>query len=115
MSLVIDILSWVLILGGSAITVTGGIGMLRMPDVYTRMHAASLTDTGGAGLIVAGLMLQGGFSLVSVKLLLILAFLFFTSPTATHALARTALASGYQPSLAGRVKPERPDDQDAAP
>lgn len=115
MSLAIDILSWALILGGSALTVTGGIGLLRMPDVYTRMHAASLTDTGGAGLIVAGLMLQGGFSLVSVKLLLILAFLFFTSPTSTHALARTALASGHQPSLAGPVKPGGPDDQDAAP
>jgi len=110
MSLAIDILSWVLLLGGCAFMVTGGIGVLRMPDVYTRIHAASLTDTAGAGLIVLGLMLQGGVSLVTVKLLLILAFLFFTSPTSTHALARTALASGHHPILAGPVKPGRPTD-----
>ena len=99
MALVIDVLSWVLLLGGSAFTITGGIGVLRFPDVYTRAHAASLTDTLGAGLILIGLMLQGGFTLVTVKLVLILVFIAFTSPTATHALIHTAHASGLDPIL----------------
>jgi len=103
MSVVIDIASWILLLGGSAFLLTGGIGLLRMPDLFTRLHAASLTDTMGAGLIVIGLALQAGLTLVTVKLLLILAFLFFTSPTATHALARTALLSGYSPRLTRSV------------
>lgn len=102
MELVIDIASWILLLIGCAFLVTGGIGVLRFPDLYTRMHAASLTDTAGAAFIVFGLALQSGASLVTVKLLLILAFLFFTSPTAAHALARTALASGHEPLLAPR-------------
>lgn len=100
MALLADIGSWILLLGGSAFMIIGGIGLLRLPDVFTRMHAASLTDTMGVGLIALGLVLQSGFTLVSVKLLLILAFLFFTSPASTHALARTALESGYRPLLA---------------
>ncbi len=108
MELVLDISSWILLLIGCAFMVTGGIGVLRFPDLYTRMHAASLTDTMGAGFIIFGLALQSGASLVTVKLLLILAFLFFTSPTAAHALARTALASGHEPLLA--AAPARRDD-----
>src|SRR5690606_27087195 len=100
MAFLVDIGSWILLLGGSAFMIIGGIGLLRLPDVFTPLHAASLTDTMGAGLIALGLVLQSGFTLVSVKLLLILAFLFFTSPASAHALVRTALASGYRPLLA---------------
>ncbi len=99
MAAAIDAASWVLLLAGSAFTIAGGIGVLRLPDVYTRAHAASLTDTLGAGLILIGLMLQGGFTLVTVKLMLILIFIAFTSPTATHALIHTAHASGLDPLL----------------
>ena len=99
MAAAIDAASWVLLLAGSAFTIAGGIGVLRLPDVYTRAHAASLTDTLGAGLILIGLMLQGGFTLVTVKLVLILVFIAFTSPTATHALIHTAHASGLDPLL----------------
>lgn len=106
MAVLVDILSWGLLLGGCAFMVIGGIGVLRLPDVFTRLHAASLTDTLGVGLIALGLMLQAGFTLVAVKLLLILAFLFFTSPASTHALARTALASGYRPRLAPKPTTE---------
>ena len=95
----IDAASWILLLAGSAFTIAGGVGVLRLPDVYTRAHAASLTDTLGAGLILIGLMLQGGFTLVTVKLALILVFIAFTSPTATHALIHTAHASGLDPLL----------------
>jgi multicomponent Na+:H+ antiporter subunit G len=100
MAVVIDILSWILLLAGAGFMLVGGIGVLRLPDVYTRAHAAGITDTLGADLILIGLILQGGFTLVSVKLALILVFIFFTSPTSTHALIHTAHANGLDPVLA---------------
>ena len=93
----IDIVSWILIIAGSFFVATGGIGLLRMPDIFARPHAAGVTDTMGAGLILVGLMVQAGFSLVTVKLVLILIFFFLTGPTASHALAHAALLSGYRP------------------
>ena len=98
-SIIADIASWTLILIGSAGLLIGGIGVLRLPDVYTRMHAASITDTTGAGALLAGLMIQAGFSLVAVKLFLILVFFFFTSPTSSFSLAHAALSSGVEPIL----------------
>ena len=77
----------------------GGIGILRLPDVYTRMHAASITDTIGAGALLLGLTIQAGVSLVAVKLILMLVFLFFTSPTSSFSLAHAALSSGVEPIL----------------
>ena len=77
----------------------GGIGILRFPDVFTRMHAASITDTMGAGALLLGLTIQAGLTLVAVKLILILVFLFFTSPTSSFALAHAALSSGVEPIL----------------
>ncbi|GAB3678252.1 monovalent cation/H(+) antiporter subunit G [Salinisphaera aquimarina] len=99
MTLVIDILSWALLLGGAVFGIIGGIGILRMPDFYTRMHAASITDTAGMTLMMAGLILQSGFTLVTAKLVFIMVFLMITSPTATHALARAALHDGVEPLL----------------
>lgn len=97
MAWLIDGLSWLALLGGIFFVIVGGAGMLRLPDFYTRLHAASITDTLGAGLILLGLMLQGGWTLVSAKLLLILLFLWFTSPTATHALVKAALSDPENP------------------
>lgn len=97
MATIVDLLSWILIVSGSLFAMTGGVGILRLPDFYTRLHGASITDTAGAGLIMLGLMLQAGLTLVTVKLVLILAFLFFAGPAATHALARAALISGVKP------------------
>lgn len=97
MELILDVLSWILILGGGFFAVSGGIGVLRLPDVFSRLHASGMTDTMGAGLILTGLMLQSGLSLVTVKLLLVLFFLWFTSPIATHAVARAALHVGIRP------------------
>jgi len=94
---VVHWVSWALLAGGAALAIIGGIGMLRLPDFYTRMHAASVTDTPATILILAGLVLQSGLSLISAKLVVILAFLLFTSPTATHALARAALHDGLKP------------------
>lgn len=99
---VIDILSWACLLLGGFFSMVGGIGILRFPDLFTRFHAAGITDTLGAGLILLGLMLQAGWTLVTVKLLLILAFGFFTSPTATHALAKAALHGKLRPLLTKR-------------
>ena len=100
MSLVIDIFSWVLLVVGGFFCCVGAVGLLRMPDFYTRMHAASVIDTLGAGLILIGLALQAGWTLVTVKLLMVGLLIFFASPTATHALARAAMARGLKPLLA---------------
>lgn len=105
MNLVVDLASWLLLGTGGAFCVIGGIGLLRMPDFYTRVHAASVTETLGAGLILAGLMLQAGLTLVCVKLVMIGLLIFFTSPTATHALTRAALVRGLEPVLAADGRP----------
>ena len=97
MATVADVMSWIFLLSGSFFAVVGGIGVIRMPDLFTRLHAAGVTDTGGAGLILVGLMFQGGLSLITVKLLFILVFLWFSSPVSTYALARAALAGGEEP------------------
>jgi multicomponent Na+:H+ antiporter subunit G len=97
MDFVIDLLSWACILTGGAFLLTGGIGILRMPDFYTRVHAASLMDTMGAGMILVGLIFQTGFTLGSVKILLVLLFLILTGPVSTHALAGAALTAGLRP------------------
>ncbi len=97
MDMVLGMLSWVAIVGGLFFMVVGAIGVLRMPDVYTRLHAAGMTDTMGAGLILIGLTFQAGATLVAVRLLLVWAFLLFTSPISTHALARAALSGGVEP------------------
>ena len=65
-----------------------------MPDFYTRSHAASVTDTLGATLILLGLGLHAGLSLISVKLVFVLFLLYVTSPTATHALVKAAYSRG---------------------
>jgi len=99
MATVLDALSWILLVGGSIFAVIGGIGLVRMPDFFTRAHAGGITDTMGAGMILAGLMLQSGLTLVTWKLLLIGVLIFITSPTSVHALAQSALAHGVRPLL----------------
>lgn len=100
MSLLIDAISWVCLVVGGLFCIVGAIGMLRMPDFYTRMHAASVIETLGAGLILFGLMLQAGLTLVAVKLLMLGMLILFVSPTATHALARAGIVRGLRPLLA---------------
>lgn len=105
MELTLDILSWLCLLAGVFFAIVAGIGLLRLPDLFCRLHAAGIGDTLGAGLIVLGLMLQAGWTLNLIKLVLILVFIFFTSPAATHAVAKAALHGGLKPlqgSRAGR-------------
>lgn len=100
MSILIDALSWACLVAGGVFCVIGATGLIRMPDFFTRMHAAGVTDTLGAGLILVGLALQAGLTLVTVKLAMIGILILFTSPTATHALAKAGLARGLKPQLA---------------
>ncbi len=100
MTLAVEIASWACILLGSFFTVVGALGLVRMPDIFTRMHAAGVTDTAGAGLLIIGMMLQAGFGLTALKLLILLALFVFTGPVVTHALAQTCLHEDIKPLLA---------------
>ena len=106
MEIVLDGLSWLCIVGGLFFMLVGTLGLLRMPDVYTRLHAAGMTDTMGAGLLLLGMGLQtiigivdgdGQHWFVLFRLVFVYAFLLFTSPIATHAVARAALHGGLEP------------------
>ena len=97
--MILEMLSWVFLVAGGLLGIIGGIGIHRFPDFFSRLHAAGITDTLCAALILSGLGLQSGFSLVSFKLVLIFAFILFTSPTASHALANAALHGGVKPRL----------------
>lgn len=102
----VDVISAMMLLAGAFFVLVGGIGIFRLPDFYTRLHGAGVTDTLGAGLIILGLMLQAGFTLAAVKLVMILGFLFVTSPTSCHALAQAARTNGLQPE--GIAAPSNP-------
>lgn len=102
MSVLLDLLSWACLLGGASFLLVGAIGLLRLPDFYTRLHAVGVCDTMGMGLTLAGLMLQSGLNLVTVKLLLIFYFVIFTGPTATHVLAEAALHGRLKPVVEDR-------------
>ena len=93
----LQILSWALILSGSFFVVVGAIGTLRFPDFWARLHAASVTESGGVILLLTGMCIQAGFTLITIKLMIIGLFLFITGPTSTHAVANAALVSGLRP------------------
>ena len=104
---VVDILSWACIVSGAGFSLIGALGLVRLPVVFARMHGTGIIDTLGVGLIFIGLMFHAGFRLILAKLILVLLFILFTSPTATHALARAALRGGVDP-LASDHKEEPP-------
>lgn len=113
MEAVLDVLSWVAIGGGLFFVLVGTVGVLRMPDVFTRLHAAGMTDTMGAGLLLLGMALQTivgmmhgetHYWLVLVRLVFVYAFLLFTSPIASHALARAAMAGKVEPWTNGEAR-----------
>ena len=96
MALLLDILSWAALMAGSLFVLAGSIGILRMPNFFTRLHPAGVTDTLGTGLILLGLFFQAGLSMASIKLVLIFLFMMVTGPTASHALAKAALHGGVR-------------------
>jgi len=92
-------ISSVLLLSGGVFCLATGLGLLRMPDVYTRMHAASVLDTLGAGFMLLGLMVLAGWTLVTAKLIILALLIFFAGPAVSHALAKAAREAGVQPTL----------------
>lgn len=114
MAALLDILSWILLLAGGFLGITGAVGLFRFPDFFTRLHAASVTDTLCVGFIILGLMLQATSLMMVIKLLLIMLILTYTSPTAAHALARAALHGGIKPLLDDDVTTV-PDANSATP
>lgn len=106
----IDLLSWAALVGGGFFYVVGAIGLNRMPDIFTRLHAVSVSETLGVGLMILGMLLQAGFTLVPVKLVMIMVVLMWTGAVATHALARAALHDGEKPLLADKGGALMPTD-----
>ena len=100
MELIIDGLSGLCLMIGCGLGLSGAIGIFRFKEFYTRLHAASVTDTLCVFFIVSGLVLQSGFSLVTVKLILVVVLLWLTGPVASHALIRSAYQTGLKPYLA---------------
>ena len=94
---ILDVLGGLMLVAGGAFVFIGGVGAIRMPDLYTRMHATSVTDTLGSLLILGGLMVKAGLGLITVKLALIAGFLLLTSPVSAYALANAAFLSGHRP------------------
>jgi len=106
MELIINFVSSVLILIGVFLGISGAVGLFRFPDFFTRMHAAGITDTLCTACIIVGLVLQAGFTLISVKLIFILLFTWYTSPAAGHALIKAAHKTGLKPLLRKDSEPE---------
>ena len=108
MMVLLDLLSVLFLVVGSFFAVIGGVGIVRLPEFFSRMHGAGITDTMGAGMIMVGLMFQqvvrGGDHLVIVKLLMILFFLLITSPSSCHALAKAAMTHGLSPELDAKTQ-----------
>jgi len=97
-----EALVWIggaLVVAGTLLSLLGAAGVLRFPDVYTRIHAASLTDTGGATLVLLGLGFVSGLTPETVKLFFCWAFIMLTTPAAAHALANAAYGSGHKPRI----------------
>jgi len=94
-----NISSSLFLLIGSFLFISGGVGILRFPDFYTRMHAVGVTDTLATTMILIGLMLQIPDTLVVLKLIVILLLTLFIGPTASHALAKAAIQNNLKPKL----------------
>jgi len=115
---VLHLIGGVLVVAGTLLTLLGGVGVMRFPDVYTRIHAASLTDTGGATLVLIGLGLISGLTLETLKLGFVWVFVMLTTPAAANALANAAFSAGHTPRIgtfqitksadASQAKPETP-------
>lgn len=99
LDLILDLVSWLLLLSGGFFCIVGAAGLLRMPDAFMRLHAASVIDTLGVGPIILGLMVQSGWTLTTARLGVVLILIFFTSPVAGHAIARAMRHRDVKPIL----------------
>ncbi len=96
---ILNILSWFFIVAGAFFMLSGALGILRMPDFFSRLHPAGITDSFGAPMLLVGVMLKYGFSLFSGKIFLLILFLFITNPTSTNVLSQAAIISKIKPYL----------------
>ena len=108
--LILNLISAGLLAAGSIFALIGAFGLIRLPDFYTRLHSAGITDTLGAELILLGLMFQAGLSLVTVKLILISLFIFFTI-LQQHMVANVARVMGLKPMLVPDKDLENAEDR----
>ena len=115
MALLADIVSWICLFAGSVLALIGGLGLLRLPDVFARMHGAGMVDTLGLALIMLGLMFQAGFSLITAQLIMIVVFVLYTSPPTTHAVARACLYAGVRPQAVEKGAMEKGAAEQGAP
>jgi len=97
--MIIDWISDICLLLGGILTLTGAVGLLRLPDFFTRLHAASVTETLGATLLIIGIMLDTGLTLDTAKLMLVILIMIIANPTITHALCRAASNGGTRPEM----------------
>jgi len=113
MATVVEVLSWPFFLVGGFMCITGAVGLLRLLDFFSRIHASSVTDTLAAPLLLTGVMLQIDPSLDTVKLLMVLIFVLVTNPTATHAMVKAALNDGQVP-LVGKNHTEAREEKSSS-
>ena len=113
----LEIVSWIALVAGGAFFLIGAIGLKRMPDVFTRMHAVSVSETLGVGLMTLGMVAQSPDLITAAKLIMILLVLWMTGPVATHALARAALHDELNPLIrdkSGKLLETAPDKAERA-
>jgi len=107
MEIFLNILSWACLFSGAFFIFTSAVGILRMPDFFTRLHPAGMTDSLGLPLILIGLLFQSDFGLISLKILILIIFAVTTSATSCHALAKAALVSDIKPEGTIEKKPTK--------
>lgn len=112
--MIVSILSSLCLFIGIVALLIGSLGLLRLPDVYSRMHAVGMMDTAGLGFLILGMMLHAGFTLITVKLAFIGIFLFFTSPIAGHAVVQAAYKHGVKPEGISTLSAKTPSSKGAA-
>lgn len=106
-----EIVSLILIAAGAFFLLVGSVGILRLPDFYSRTHATGKSDTLGLMLAMLGLAVHEGLGINSAKLLVVIVFVALTSPVGTHALTRAAYQTGLRPWFKGGPVPEDPTDE----
>ena len=97
MDLILDIITGICFFVGSLSIIIGACGLIKFPDVFSRIHAAGMIDTGGTAFFLLGMILQAGWSLITFKLILIGIFIFFTSPVTSHVTANLARQKNLMP------------------
>jgi len=102
-----NILTIVLVILGITFILVGSVGILRLPDFFTRIHAVSKSDTLGVIFVISGLVIYEGFTLSSLKLILIILFIALANPIGSHALAKAAVKKGLKPKLQDDIKEEK--------